>query len=182
METLIGKHWHHLPAAEVADLLGGDLGAEPIQDLAEATHKIAEGNLDHQINIVAEDEIGVLVNSFNQMTRDLKKSDENLQLANIDLVERRKYMEAVLLHVSAGILSLDKDGVVTTINRAAEVMLDIQAASVLHQPCCELLAAENMSVINELLDEVKTSGRGVVEKQVELFIRERPLTVLVTIT
>lgn len=155
---------------------------EPIQDLAEATHKIAEGNLDHQINIVAEDEIGVLVDSFNQMTRDLKKSDENLQLANADLVERRKYMEAVLLHVSAGILSLDKDGVVTTINRAAEVMLNIQAGNVLHRPCTELLAAENMSVINELLEDAQISGRGVVEKQVELLIRERPLTVLVTIT
>jgi two-component system nitrogen regulation sensor histidine kinase NtrY len=155
---------------------------EPIQDLAEATHKIAEGNLDHQINIVAEDEIGVLVDSFNQMTRDLKKSDENLQLANADLVERRKYMEAVLLHVSAGILSLDKDGVVTTINRAAEVMLNIQAGNVLHRPCAELLAAENMSVINELLEDAQISGRGVVEKQVELLIRERPLTVLVTIT
>jgi two-component system, NtrC family, nitrogen regulation sensor histidine kinase NtrY len=155
---------------------------EPIQDLAEATHKIAAGNLDHQINIVAEDEIGVLVDSFNQMTKDLKKSDENLQLANADLVERRKYMEAVLLHVSAGILSLDQNGTVTTINRAAEVMLDIQAGDVLHRPCCNMLTAENMSVINELLDEVKTSGRGIVEKQVDLLIRERPLTVLVTIT
>ena len=155
---------------------------DPIQDLAEATHKIAAGDLDHQINIVAEDEIGVLVNSFNQMTKDLKKSNENLQLANADLEERRKYMEAVLLHVSAGILSLDKDGVVTTINRAAEVMLDIQAGSVLHRACCDMLTAENMSVINELLEEVKTSGRGIVEKQVELLIHERPLTVLVTIT
>ena len=155
---------------------------EPIQDLAEATHKIAEGNLDHQINIVAEDEIGILVNSFNQMTKDLKKSKENLQLANADLEERRKYMEAVLLHVSAGVLSLDKDGLVTTINRAAEMMLDIQAADVLNRPCSGMLAAENMSVINELLDDVNTSGRGLVEKQIELTIRERPLTVLVTIT
>ncbi|HPX56985.1 MAG TPA: ATP-binding protein [Syntrophales bacterium] len=155
---------------------------EPIQDLAEATHKIAEGNLDHRINIVAEDEIGVLVNSFNQMTKDLKKSKENLQLANADLEERRKYMEAVLLHVSAGILSLDRNGIVTTINRAAELMLDIQAVDVLNRPCSGMLTAENMAVINELLDEVRTSGRGVVEKQIELTIRERPLTVLVTIT
>jgi two-component system nitrogen regulation sensor histidine kinase NtrY len=155
---------------------------EPIQDLAEATHRIAEGDLDHQINIDAKDEIGVLVKSFNQMTKDLKKSDENLQLANADLVERRKYMEAVLLHVSAGILSLDKDEIITTVNRAAEVMLNIQAATVLNRPFQELLAAENMSVINELLEDVRTSGRSVVEKQIELLIRERPLTVLITIT
>ncbi|MBN1546392.1 MAG: HAMP domain-containing protein [Syntrophaceae bacterium] len=155
---------------------------EPIQDLAEATHRIAEGNLDHQINIVAKDEIGVLVNSFNQMTKDLKQSNESVRLANADLEERRKYMEAVLLYVSAGVLSLDKDGIVTTVNRAAEVMLNIQAASVLNRPYSELLAAENMSVINELVEDARMSGRGVVEKQVDLLIRERPLTVLVTIT
>jgi len=155
---------------------------EPIQDLAEATRRIAEGDLDYQIDIAAEDEIGVLVQSFNQMTRDLKKSDRNLQLANAHLVERRKYMEAVLLHVSAGILSLNQAGVVTTMNRAAEMMLGIQAEKVLGRPFAEPLAAENMSAISDLLDTVRSSGRGVVEKQLELLIGERPLTVLVTIT
>ncbi len=155
---------------------------EPIQDLAEATHKIAKGDLDYQINIVAKDEIGVLVNSFNQMTRDLKLSNENLRLANAGLEERRKYMEAVLLHVSAGVLSLDNNGIVTTVNHAAEVMLDIQAVNVLNCPYTQLLAAENFAVIKELLDEVRSVGRGVVEKQVELIVRERPLTVLVTVT
>ncbi len=50
----------------------------PIQDLAEATRKIAQGDLNHQIDIVADDEIGILVNSFNQMTRDLKRSKQGL--------------------------------------------------------------------------------------------------------
>jgi len=53
----------------------------PIQDLAEATHKIAQRNLDHQIDIKADDEIGVLVDSFNKMTRTLKQSSEDLERA-----------------------------------------------------------------------------------------------------
>ncbi len=65
----------------------------PIQDLAEATRRIARGDLDHRINVVADAEIGVLVDSFNQMTNDLQQSNGELQQANINLEERRKYME-----------------------------------------------------------------------------------------
>ncbi|MCK4534891.1 MAG: HAMP domain-containing protein, partial [Syntrophobacterales bacterium] len=63
----------------------------PMQDLAEATHEVAHGNLDYHINILAEDEIGVLANSFNQMTADLKTSSLELKQANINLEQRRKY-------------------------------------------------------------------------------------------
>ena len=104
---------------------------DPIQDLADATRKIAAGNLDHQIGVVADDEIGVLVDSFNQMTKDLKKSSKNLEQANLDLESRRKYMETVLRNVSAGIISIDKDGFITTINRAAEKMFGINQLAVL---------------------------------------------------
>ena len=155
---------------------------EPIQDLAEATHKIAGGDLNYQIDIVSKDEIGVLVDSFNQMTKDLKKTNENLQQANADLEERRKYMEAVFLHISAGVISVDQDGIVTTMNRAAQVMLDIQKEDVLNRHSSNMLTAENMSIINELMDEVKANDHDIVEKQIELLIRNRPLTVLVTIT
>jgi two-component system nitrogen regulation sensor histidine kinase NtrY len=95
----------------------------PIQDLADATHKIAQGNLDHQIDVVADDEIGVLVDSFNQMTRDLKKSNQRIEQANIDLEQRRKYMETVLRNVSAGVISIDHRGVIATINQRTAIRL-----------------------------------------------------------
>ena len=63
----------------------------PIQDLAEATRRIAQGDLNHQIDIVADDEIGILVTSFNQMTKDLKRSKQGLEQANLDLEQRRNY-------------------------------------------------------------------------------------------
>ena len=112
---------------------------EPVQDLAEATHAIAQGNLDYKINVVADDEIGVLVNSFNRMTGDLKVSKDSLEQANISLDERRKYMETVLRNVSAGVVAVDRDGVITTVNRAAEKLLDIPAEKVLHHPYEEVL-------------------------------------------
>ena len=154
----------------------------PIQDLAEATRKIAQGDLNHQIAIAADDEIGVLVNSFNQMTRDLKTSNEGLGRANLDLEQRRKDMETILRNVSAGVISVDRTGVITTINRAAERMLGIITQKVLNRRYQEVLIPDHLALAEEVLRELHESGVDFVEKQIDLTLRERALTVLMTIT
>ena len=154
----------------------------PIQDLAEATKKIARGELEHQIDIVADDEIGILVNSFNKMTKDLKRSKENLEQANIDLEERRKYMETVLGNVSAGVVSVDKNDVITIINKAAENMLDVMTERVLYKRYQDVLKPEHMAVVNELLADLHNSGNNSIEKQIELTLNNRVLTILMTTT
>jgi two-component system nitrogen regulation sensor histidine kinase NtrY len=155
---------------------------EPIQDLAEATHKIAQGNLDYQIDVVAADEIGVLVNSFNQMTRDLKKSNQRLEQANIDLEQRRKYMETVLRNVSAGVISIDQEGVIVTINRAAEKMLNISTEEVLAKRYADLLDAEYLALVDQILLELRQNDEGFIDKQVELTIKGSARTFLMATT
>ena len=154
----------------------------PIQDLADATHKIAQGNLDHQIDVVADDEIGVLVDSFNQMTRDLKKSNQRLEQANIDLEQRRKYMETVLRNVSAGVVSIDQKGVIATINRAAEKMLNIRTEKVLAKRYADLLDAEHLALTDQILRELRQSSEGFIEKQIELTIKDSSRTFLMATT
>ncbi len=154
----------------------------PIQDLAEATHRIARGELDHQINIVADDEIGVLVDSFNQMTKDLQQSNGELKQANINLEERRKYMEAVLRNVSAGVISIDKDGIITTINRAAEKMFYINTEKVLNRRYEGVLMPEHLAITNEFIKEMRAESNGFLEKQIELTLKDKAMTVLMTTT
>ena len=154
----------------------------PIQDLAEATNKIARGELDHQINIAADDEIGILVDSFNKMTKDLKKSKEGLEQANIYLEQRRKYMETVLGNVSAGVVSVDNNDVITIINKAAERMLDIQSEKVLNRRLQDVLMPEHLAVMDELYKELRENGKGFIERQMELMLKGKVLTVLMTIT
>jgi two-component system nitrogen regulation sensor histidine kinase NtrY len=154
----------------------------PIHDLAEATDRVARGELDHQINIVADDEIGVLVASFNKMTKDLKRSKEGLEQANIDLEQRRKYMETVLGNVSAGVVAIDNNDIITIINKAAEMMLDIKTEKVLHRKYQEVLIPEHMAVVDELYQEMKEGGKNFIEKQMELMLKGRVLTILMTIT
>ena len=154
----------------------------PIQDLVLATNRITQGDLDSRINIEADDEIGLLVKSFNQMTGDLKKSKNSLEEANITLERRRKYTEAILRNVSAGVVSVDKTGMITTINRAAEKMFDISAEKVVFQNYRDLMKPEHLSLVDEFLQEMKESNESLLEKQLEVMLKDKALTVLLTIT
>jgi len=137
----------------------------PIQDLAEATRRIARGDLEHRINVVADAEIGVLVDSFNQMTNDLQQSNGELQQANINLEERRKYMETVLRNVSAGVISLDKDGVITTINQAAEEMFEIKTEKIINRRFEDVLRPEHLALTKKFISEARNNNAGFLERE-----------------
>ena len=154
----------------------------PIQDLAQATHSIATGNLDYQIDILSDDEIGVLVDSFNQMTKNLKISHSEIEQMNLDLERRRRYMETVLRNVSAGVVSIDRNGCITTINRACEKMLGIKTEKVLNRRYLDVLRPEHLEMVKELLRELEDSNSGSIEKQLQLNLGERVLTVWMTTT
>ena len=155
---------------------------DPIQDLVQATNRITQGDLDSHIDIEADDEIGLLVKSFNQMTKDLKKSKDSVEKANINLEQRRKYMETVLRNVSAGVISVDKYGMITTINNAAEKMFDIKAEKVLFQNYRDLMIPEHLSLVDEFLQEMKENNESLLEKQLEVMLKDKAITVLLTIT
>jgi two-component system nitrogen regulation sensor histidine kinase NtrY len=154
----------------------------PVQNLVHATNRITQGDLDTSIDIEADDEIGTLVKSFNQMTKDLKKSKGSLEEANIILEQRRKYMETVLRNVSAGVVSVNKEGIITTVNRAAEKMFDIKAEKVLFQNYRDLMIPEHIALVDEFLQEMKEKNESLLEKQLEIMLKDKALTVLLTIT
>lgn len=92
----------------------------PIKRLLQGTQAVAGGNLNYSIPQVGDDEIGRLIGSFNQMTSDLRASAAELE-------HRRRYTETLLENVSAGVVGLDPEGIVTTINPCAERLLDLEA-------------------------------------------------------
>ena len=155
---------------------------DPIQDLVTATNRITQGDLDSRIHIDADDEVGLLVKSFNSMTDDLQKSKAGLIEANISLEERQKYIAAVLRNVSAGIISVDRNGTITTINRAAETMLDIDALPFLFRNYRELLLDEHLVLVDSLMAEMRQSNERMLRKQLELTLRDKAMTLLLTAT
>ncbi len=95
----------------------------PIEAMAEGTRRLSEGDLDHQVEVPADDELGELVRSFNRMTTELKRNKEELISANRNLGEERAVIAAVLQNVAAGVISVDEEGHIITCNRAALTML-----------------------------------------------------------
>jgi two-component system, NtrC family, nitrogen regulation sensor histidine kinase NtrY len=143
----------------------------PIQKLAEGTHEVAHGNWDYEIESGTDDEIGTLVESFNQMTRDLKQ-------INLELEQRKRFVETLLANITAGVIAVDPAGTLTTWNKAAEEMLGVRAASVLGKNQEELFRGGQLQELRDILENVK--GRESVERQIKIPLPDQLLTVVVT--
>jgi len=154
----------------------------PIQQLAEGTERVASGDLDFHIDITAKDEIGKLVNSFNKMTHDLKASKDQLEKTNIDLERRKEYIEIILKSIAAGVISIDKEGNIATINRSAERMLGIDADEVLGKRYREVLEPQYREVAKQWIREINSTRKDTIEKQVTVDSKGQTLTLLVHIT
>ncbi|MBN1254023.1 MAG: PAS domain-containing protein [Deltaproteobacteria bacterium] len=160
----------------------------PIMELAEGTRRVSSGELDFHLDVEAADEIGTLVSAFNKMTNDLKtgkaqleKSNIALQRTNLELEQRRKYMEIVLENVAAGVVSFDKSGRITTINKSAEKMLDIQVEDVLGENYRKVLQPAYRKIARELIKEINTSRSESIQKQMEITLEDKVITVVASV-
>ena len=95
----------------------------PIRDLAEGTRAVADGNYRLQLPVTSHDEIGVLVESFNDMTRRISRAQSESRRAQHDAERSRAYLETVLIHLSSGVISVNGRGRLRTYNAAASAIL-----------------------------------------------------------
>lgn len=161
----------------------------PIKELAEATKSVAEGNLDFKITAKANDEIGMLVESFNQMTSDLKegklaieKANEELKETNIELEQRKGYMETVLENIATGVISVDSHGRVSTINEAASKILNIQAKKVKGEPYKKAFDASYLDPVRAMIKVMNEARRESANGQIQIIVSGRLITLLVNVT
>ncbi len=150
---------------------------DPILELSDGTQKIAAGDLDVFIEPSADDELGVLVQSFNKMTEDLRRSRDELVKVNVDLESRRKYTETVLKSIAAGVISIDSNGHVTTVNSSGRKLLGITHNSPGGKKLSEVLPEPSQDVIKECLAELHQS-QGAIEKQLAISFPEGTKTLL----
>src|SRR5262249_10800622 len=148
---------------------------EPIQMLAEGTREVAAGNLRYKVQVRADDEIGILVDSFNQMTGDLAASQakleetyRDLQAKHAEVEQRRRYTETVLETVATGVVSIDPSGHVTTINGAAERMLGVSGERIQGQSAARALRSPEYAEFAGLIQRMGRVGAGMVDREVHL--------------
>lgn len=117
-----------------------DRQVQPLTDLVVAAGKVGAGNFALRIEgRTGPDEIGLLNRAFNRMTAQIEKQTDALVGANAQLDQRRAFMEALLESVTAGIISLDRDGLVQLMNSSAQhLLLGSHGVAPVHQKIADV--------------------------------------------
>src|SRR5260370_6440884 len=148
--------------------------AAPIKSLAEASKEVARGNLSHRVNTIADDELALLAESFNQMTSELEQNRRHIEAGaaalkekNLALEERRNYIETVLDSLSTGVVSLDGADCVTTINAAGTAILKLSEPPPARAQLASLLSKDDSVVMDRLLRRARRTGRAAEQSQLK---------------
>lgn len=154
----------------------------PIRSLAEATKTVAQGDLDFRINLRRDDEIGLLINSFNRMLDDLKEGKLSLEHAYTESDRGRLTMEAILESINTGVIFLERSGRIVTLNNAACSMLNLKRHDIIgksHKEILEKIKSDDLSLMVKKLDE---KDFKFTEREIHAHIDGRPVELRVYIT
>jgi two-component system, NtrC family, nitrogen regulation sensor histidine kinase NtrY len=148
--------------------------ATPIKALAEASKEVARGNLAHRVTTIADDELALLAESFNQMTTQLEENRSRIEAGatelrdkNLALRERRNYIETVLQSLSTGVISIDENDCVTTLNAAASRMLALVDRVEGNPTLSSLIGNEDWLIVDRLLRRARRTGHATEQAQLE---------------
>jgi len=132
----------------------------PIEALAVATREISAGNLSHRVAIKADDELGLLVTLFNSMA-------DRLQTTTQEVENRRHYMEVILESIPTGVISIDGEGRVHTLNGAARTMFSVKRAETLG----DIFKGADLREISALIDD---AGETSISREISFVTPGRP--------
>jgi two-component system, NtrC family, nitrogen regulation sensor histidine kinase NtrY len=125
----------------------------PIRALAEGSDEIARGNLGYRVNALAEDELAILITSFNTMAAKLEESSRTI-------TDGRRYIETVLQTLPTGVISFDGENRVTTINRSAKSILSLEDTSFFGLSLDKIVGDDNRQIIERLLNRARRIGHA----------------------
>ena len=133
----------------------------PLGQLITAADRVSTGDLNARVEERIDfEEIASLARAFNRMTQQLASQRRELVDANQQLDQRRRFTEAVLRGVTAGVLGLDGRRRVVLPNRSAVQFLEMDQAAILGRPLDELLPE-----LSPLIDRTIDGRRGFAEQQ-----------------
>jgi two-component system nitrogen regulation sensor histidine kinase NtrY len=151
----------------------------PVQMLAEGAKAIGAGQLDLRLEAESGDELGSLVESFNMMAAELQtsrgkleQSRQDLERKNLEVDARRRYIETILERVATGVISLDADGRISTVNGAAERLLGLDASAI-GRSAGEVFGREDLRALQPLVDATRRGSSGGVVQEITLAREDR---------
>ncbi|MDH5384145.1 MAG: HAMP domain-containing protein, partial [Candidatus Aminicenantes bacterium] len=140
----------------------------PIEKLAHATKEVSRGNLNVRVEDPASDELGILIDSFNQMIFDLKDSHHNIAQKTSELEARKQYIETILNNITTGVITLDAEGIITTINPSAHTMLGLEEKNLIGKSYKNVLEDEKYGEILENIMRGLQKKHKVSDKEINI--------------
>jgi nitrogen fixation/metabolism regulation signal transduction histidine kinase len=111
----------------------------PVKNLVKGTQAVASGLYDQQLPVIAQDDLGFLVESFNVMTRRIAEARDESRRAGFEVETQRAYLETILGNLTAGVISFDADYKIRTANQAAYRIFHIHVSHFIGQTLIELV-------------------------------------------
>jgi two-component system nitrogen regulation sensor histidine kinase NtrY len=140
----------------------------PLVQLGRATKRVAAGDYSKLEIESGSEEINSLIGSFNQMIGNLSTSELELQQTIANLNQYTRYVEIVLKNVSAGVISVDMIGHVTTVNRRAGELLNLDAATSVGKSVKSLLSDDNYRIFSSIIKSMKENSLMTLQKEIRL--------------
>jgi nitrogen fixation/metabolism regulation signal transduction histidine kinase len=151
--------------------------AQPLLILAEGTQAVAQGDFSPRQALPASDELGVLTQSFNRMTRQLQEARGTAERSRAEVESARAYLESVLANLSTGVLAFSAEGHLRAANHGALQILDDDLAGFEDIP---LEDWPRQDVLREVLRAGFAANEGDWQEQMELPVRDStPRTLLI---
>jgi two-component system nitrogen regulation sensor histidine kinase NtrY len=154
----------------------------PIEKLAYATKEVSRGNLSIKIEDPAADELGTLIDSFNQMTAGLRTGQEEVAQKTAEVAARQRTIETVLNAISTGVIALDARGVVTTINPAAREMLDLPDKAPTGRMFRDLLGPDRFQALCAAIDTALKNRTKISDREIQMAMGVQTKTFSLTLT
>ena len=141
----------------------------PLRDLAEGTRAVSRGDYEKTLPVHGSDELGVLVNSFNTMTREVGIAQQRAVESQRQAEAEHAYLDTVLTHLSAGVLSFDNDRHLQTFNAAAAAILETDLSAFTQQSIDTLAQAlTGSSALIQAIEEGMDQNRSGWQKEIRI--------------
>ncbi|MFK5950346.1 MAG: ATP-binding protein [Methylococcales bacterium] len=111
----------------------------PVKELVKGTRAVANGNYRQQLSVVSQDDLGFLVESFNDMTLRIARSQDEITAASKEVEHQRAYLETVLANLTAGVISFGESYKIRTANQAAYRILHIPVSHFVGQTLLDII-------------------------------------------
>ena len=156
-------------AAIYGAIYSAQLLFKPVQDLMEGTRAVAKGDFGTRLPLSSRDEMGFLVQSFNEMTKRLRRAREDTTRSQIAVERERGRLAIILARLSSGVWVVDRDLVLRVANEAARAILAVDFQAYIGKPLRELV--QDAGIVPEFVREIGAhlaAGKEEWREQLEL--------------